>query len=140
MIYKLVKFVVWPEPPSSTAPLHLCVYGADKVFNALTDVARGQRAQDRPLVVRRADERTLGGCHAVFIGTEPRVRMEFALRSLSGRPVLTVGEGTGFTKLGGMVNLVREGRHIRMEISRRALRLGGLNISSLVLALAQIVE
>ncbi len=141
-IYRLMKFVEWPISvrAKNGEPLHLCVWGNDKVFEGLTAVSQGQRAQDRPLVVRRADKATLAGCDAIFVGARVHRRFSSAPPPVGPEPVLTIGETQGFAELGGMVNLVWDDGHLRLEVNRRVLREAGLQISALVLSLATIIE
>jgi hypothetical protein len=58
------------------------------------------------------------------------------LAALRGNPVLTVGEGAGFLRAGGMVAFVIVDQTVRFLIDDAAARHAGLRISSRVLALA----
>jgi hypothetical protein len=138
-VLKLVKFVAWPGQDDHS-PLELCVCADDRVFEELTLVSHGQKAHDRTLAVRRAEPHHLAGCDVVFLGPAAAASFEPVRRALGHAPVLTIGEVAGFAQAGGMVNMVREGRHLRLEVNRRALRSARLEISALVLALAEIVD
>jgi hypothetical protein len=57
-----------------------------------------------------------------------------------GIGVLTVGEGTSFTRAGGMIAFVIENRRVRFEINRTAAENAGLKLSSKLLTVAKLVE
>ena len=55
-------------------------------------------------------------------------------------PVLTVSDVPGFAAQGGMLGLVRSGRHMAFEANPDAIRNGGVSLSAKVLKLARIRE
>src|SRR5215208_7247618 len=74
-LYNFAKFVEWPAQsfPSPDAPFAICVLGPDPFGQVLDDVARGERIQGRPLVVRRLtgwDDAE--ACQILFVSTSVR--------------------------------------------------------------------
>lgn len=139
LIYKLVRFVEWPDSvPQSPAPLAVCVADNESVRAALVAWQGRQPRGDRPVTVRVFDPARPDTCHVVFVGAASG-QLNPILRAVAAKPVLTIGESAGFADQGGMVNLVRDGRHLRLEVNRDAVARGSLVISALVLSLARTV-
>ncbi len=61
------------------------------------------------------------------------------LRQLEGRPVPTVGDGTGYGTAGVVLNFYASDSRIRFEANTTAAARAGLQISSHLLRLARIV-
>jgi hypothetical protein len=60
------------------------------------------------------------------------------LSKLRGLNVLIVGESDDFLDAGGMINLVRRGRQITLEVNIDSIRAAQLKVSSKLLALATV--
>lgn len=139
LVYKLIRFVEWPgNALGVSGVVDVCVADNAAVLEALAGSWRPQMIADRTVAVRPVKDGVVEGCDVVFIGADS-VHIDTLLRSSLGRPVLTIGETTGFADRGGMVNLVRDGRHLRLEVNRDSLSRSGLVLSSLVLSLARTV-
>ena len=61
------------------------------------------------------------------------------MASLNGSSALTVGESTGFTSLGGMINFTVEDSKLHFEVNVAAAERARLKISSKLLSLGRIV-
>jgi len=59
------------------------------------------------------------------------------LRWVYGRPILTVSDTEGFTRLGGGIELARSGGRVQFVVNADALSRSGLTPSSQMLRLAQ---
>jgi YfiR/HmsC-like len=137
ILYNLAKFVDWPPDalPSPTAPLTLCVLGVDPFGSAIDDAVKGRQVGGRPLVIRRIAD-VEPGCHVLFVSTSERKRTSLVLDRLGTSPVLTVGDGEGFSALGGMIELVTDGDRIRFSINTAAADHAKLHLSARLLAIA----
>ncbi|RNE91753.1 YfiR family protein [Marichromatium sp. AB32] len=132
-LYNFSKFIHWPPRAES---LHLCVYGRSESAQAL-EALNGKQVQGRSMtVVRRSRGESLESCHIVYVADSERPFLAAVLRSLAGRPVLTVSEIPEFVAAGGMVRFVRVERRLRFEINAASARAAGLGISSQLLKLA----
>jgi len=132
-LFNFTRFVEWPDEPSDTTPLRICVASENPFGTILEETIRGERVNGRPLQARVV--RQPRGCHVLFI---PRgVAGDPYLRATRGRPVLTVGETPDFLRSGGIVNFVLEDGKIRFEIERDAAARANLTISSRLLRLAR---
>ncbi len=136
-IFRLASMTRWPPralgPPESA--VCVMIIGNEAIARALRDIAQGRTLHDRPLEVRSVDEATEEtSCPVVFV--DDRADLP-PLEVSGGRPVLLIGDGDGFADRGGMIQFVREGRHLRFIVNRRSLDDRALKLSSQVLRLAR---
>jgi hypothetical protein len=138
-LLNFTRYVDWPPAAfaDSAAPVDLCVAGGDE---AMADIVRrtieGRRSRGRPVRLLRPDvPAQAGDCHLVFLPAETPLTATW-LAALRASSVLTVGEGPGFLRAGGMVAFVIVDQTVRFLIDDAAARRAGLRISSRVLALA----
>jgi hypothetical protein len=142
-LFHFVQFVEWPPSAfaSADAPICIGVLGENPFGNALGEVVRGEKGQNRNLIVQPAQRaEDLRDCHLVFISKSETPRMASILAELDTRPVLTVSEIDGLAQRGAVINLYLAGSKVRFEISPMAARRKGLKISSQLLSLGRIVD
>jgi len=135
-LYKFAPFVQWPPSAfeTSTAPVTICIAGQDPFGSALDAAVRRQKVNGHPIVVRRLAPAPLESvCHILFAAGSENGR-EW-LRSVAGRPVLTVTDGSRGVS-GGMIQFVTIGRRVRFTIDEAAAQQSGILISSKLLDLA----
>lgn len=143
-VYNFAKFTQWPGAAfgGAQAPLVLCVPAMlESALAQAFGAVDGKSAQGRTIRVRRVargDE--LASCHIVYVSDSDARRGVEALRSLGGRPVLTVSDAEGFAETGGMIGLVYVEDRIQFEINVEATEHAGLKLSSQLLRLARIVK
>ena len=141
-VLNFLKFVTWPEAPAAAdAPIEVVVLGADDLARAIEQASAGQQIGGRPIkvrAVRRAGD--IGAApHLLFIGASERDRLPVLLREFEGRPVLTVGDGSGYGAAGVVLNFYTSDTRIRFEANTTAAARARLQISSHLLRLARIV-
>jgi hypothetical protein len=134
-VLRLTRFVTWPEGVLGDE-LRIAVVDASAIHAALVEMARGQSSGDRPLVVQAGWDGSDPPA-VVFLGD---AAVESGLARLEGEPTLTLAGVRGFARRGGMVELVREGARIHLEIGLAAVQRAGLQISSRVLDLARAIH
>jgi hypothetical protein len=133
------SYVTWPPDAalSSTAPMVLCVLGADP-FGDVLDQTAAARIASRPLQVRRIQAPgESAGCQIVFIGKGETAQEAGWLAALKTRPVLTVGESGKTVERGGAVEFGAVRDRVAFEVSLRAVEQAGLKVSSDLLAHAR---
>ena len=141
-LFNFAQFVDWPAGafPDSTAPLVIGVLGDDPFGPYLDETVRGETVRGRPFEVRRYQKiEDIRTCHILFVSPSEESRLEDILANLKHRAILTVGDGTGFAKRGGMIRFVSERSRIRMRINVAAAEAVQLTISSKLLRAAEIV-
>ena len=141
-LFNFTQFVEWPPGAFSDArsPFVIGVLGEDPFGTYLDDVVRGERVDDRPLVVQRCrNTEGAAACHILFISRSEAPRFEQILTDLRGRNILTVGDAKDFARRGGMIRLFTENNKIRLRINVDAAKAAGLTISSKLLRPSEVV-
>ncbi len=141
-LYNFVKFTDWPDEAfaDSDTPLKLCTFGAEGLHSALHQV-QGKKVKSRILTTRHpASAAELDECHLIFFGAAEWPELEKMIKDMNHRPVLTVSEVPGFTRLGGIINLKTVNGKIRIEINVAAAEAVGLRFSSKLLRLSKVVR
>lgn len=136
LIRNLMSYVQWPQEQGR--PLVLGVMGVSPFENYLNDLSKGRGTQIRLMFFRSL--KGLEGCDAVFICDSEADRLPEILRALQGRPILTLGDSSGFARRGVMINLRVADERIALEVNLRAARQAGLEISSAVLSRSKVFE
>jgi uncharacterized protein DUF4154 len=138
-LLNFTHYVEWPAAAfaDSVAPVNLCLVDGDEaMFEIMGRTLEGRRSRGRPLRLLRPDVPAQAGeCHLVFLPAETPL-VETWLAALRGTAALTVGEGPGFLRRGGMIAFVIVDQTVRFVVDDRVARGAGLRISSRVLALA----
>ena len=141
-LYKFIHYADWPVEALGAAadPIAICVIDQDPLAVALEGAVQGRTAHDHPVVVRRVEESgEVGSCHVLFVGSPDPARIEQIIARASPHPTLTIGDAEGFARRGGMINFTWRGARLGFEINRSAVRRAGLNLSSQLLKLAELV-
>jgi hypothetical protein len=142
-LFNFAQFVEWPSRafPDRGSPLVIGVLGEDPFGAFLDETVRGERVDNRPLIVqryRRVEE--IQTCHVLFISQSEVNRLDQIVSSLKGRDILTVGDVESFARRGGMIRFAQEAKKTRLLINVEAAKAANLTISSKLLRPAEIVS
>ena len=138
-LFQFGRYVEWPvqEP----AGFVICVLGRDPFGAALDDIVKGKLISGRSVGTRRIGEPAdVQDCHVIFVSPSEDDRLPAILNALRGSSVLTVGDGTAFTRQGGMVGFILTDRKVRFVVNLAAAEAAQLKLSSQLLRLAASVE
>src|SRR5207247_2374380 len=94
-LFNFTQFVEWPTNafPETRTPLVIGVLGEDPFGAYLDETVRGEKVNDRPLVVQRYHRvEEIKACHVLFISRSEREKLELIFANLKGRNILTVGD------------------------------------------------
>ena len=142
ILYKLSRYVVWLVPPGGRAPstLRYCVMGDDALFGALAEVD-GREVDGRLLDVAQTPSTAhSAGCDLLYLGQESGFRAATIDALTRATSALLVSEAPGFADRGGGIELIRRNRRFGFRVNLGAVRAQGLNISSSLLDLAEVVN
>jgi hypothetical protein len=139
-LLNFTKFIDWPQTESnrSDSSFDICIVGDDPFGLALDQILEGETTQGRKLAVQRVRRPPPASCGVVFIGKSEK-DVNGILTGL-GPGVLTVSEGTGFLREGGIIGFVIENHRVRFDVNQVAATRAGLKISSKLLNVARLVE
>ena len=111
------------------------------ISDALVQAVSGQRLGGRPIAVSLVDPQgPIPTCHVLFVSGVDRTRLAEIVMRLRETPVLTVSDDDGFLKLGGIIQIFIETGKMRFRINPRSAKRARLQLSSRLLALADLVE
>jgi hypothetical protein len=142
-LFNFTRFVTWPDKAFATAtsPLSICIVGDTPLADPLTEVAAGKVVDGRAVSVMRmkvVDD--LRGCNLLFISSEEERHAVRILGSVKGRNVLTVGEGQGVLRAGGIITFFIDENRVKLEINLDAAARDGLKISAKLIAVSRLVS
>lgn len=137
-VHNFAKFTEWPAPQEGdkNAPLLLCSSDSQPLSGKIA-LLQGRSVQGRIIQVRtnvRVEE--WRNCQILFISGTDQSKLDSILRALNQSAVLTIGDGEGFARAGGMIGLKTLPDRVRFDINLVAARRAGLKLSSQVLSLA----
>ncbi len=141
-LFNFARFTDWPADalPSATT-VTACVVADRAVGAALARAVSGQLLDGRPVVVAVLEPSDpLPVCHLVYVSGLARSRMAEIVSELRDMPVLTVSDDGAFIKAGGIIQVVIENGRLRFRINSRSAKRARLQLSSRLLALAEVVD
>jgi hypothetical protein len=144
-LFHFTQFVDWPAKAfaETNSPFVIGVYGTDPFGKALTEVVEGERVKGRTIVVehfKSISEALQKKPHILFISSSESQNINKVVKALEDRPILTVADVDRFASRGGMIRFITENNKIRFRINNVAAQSAGLNISSKLLRLAEVVS
>ncbi|MEO7598803.1 MAG: YfiR family protein [Opitutus sp.] len=142
-LYNFTRFVDWPSHSLETgsAPFVIGILGTDPFGTVLDEVVRGEKSNDRPLVVKRFDRlEAVTNCHVLFVSRSETARLPAILKYLATQSVLSVSDIDGFAEAGGMIALVTANGKVRLKVNLDSARQAHLGISSKLLRPSQLVS
>lgn len=140
-LLNFTKFVEWPAAAfrQADSPIAICILGDDPFGSTLDQLVSGEVVNERKVAVQRLKSPPAPqSCQVLFVGKSEKNLLKTV--SALGPGVLTVGEGTGFLREGGIIGFVIENRRVRFSINETAAENAGLKLSSKLLNVARSVE
>ena len=141
LVFNFARFTDWPLDTLVDSPkiFSICVVGDGTILDAFAGV-NGKYIKGCRIVVKRVRRMQKSDtCNLLFISGSDRSILPKIFAAVEGKPVLTIGEMSGFTEAGGIINLVKTENRIKFEVNLKAAQQAGLKISSRILKLATIV-
>lgn len=135
-IYNFALLTQWPSGAGEGAGLSICLLGEDPLDDALEGLV-GKWVADEPITLRRvSDAAQAAHCRILVVAPAERERWRALLAGLDRRPVLTVGDHSGFAENGGIIEFLAVGKRLRFSVNLGAARAAGLGLSAQLLRLA----
>jgi hypothetical protein len=138
-LFHFAQLVDWPAGALNAGDqsINLCVFDDEPSLRELQSTLEGKSVGTQMLHVRLLSQpQGTQGCNILFLSRDEGQRQAAVLRSLHGRPVLTVGETDSFLSDGGMIRLRLDQDKIRFDINVGCADASHLKISSRLLLLA----
>ncbi len=139
-IYNFTKFVEWPANTRIYAGFNVCVIGDNRLEDSLQAI-EAKQVHGKPIHLYMGTKLSdLESCQIVFLAEDDHQKLRAILKSLSNVPALTVSDSPGFTRLGGMIGLVRDGAYLAFEINLSSAKTARLHIDAQLLKLAKNIK
>ncbi|MGB0466127.1 MAG: YfiR family protein [Pontibacterium sp.] len=143
LVYKLAKFVQWPESSyMDDKGFYLCLLN-DGVVPDSFKVLESHTLQAMPITVNafRRSDMVNNHCDVVLIDSAKAPFLQDILTTLGSKgPMLTVSDYKGFAAQGGMVELGLVHGKVKFHINRERAIMAKLKISSTLLQLATLIR
>jgi len=136
-VYNFAKFTHWPD--NENEKFQLCTIGHSPLINDLKQL-QGKSIQGRTVNIKTIDQiQTARHCQLLYIATSEKDRYKNILDFTQSQPILTVSELSFFARNGGIIQFYRKNNKTRMVINLDSAHKAGLEISSRLLILAEII-
>ncbi len=134
----IVSYTRWPE---ESGPLRVCICGQTANAGAIRRFSDWMAAE-RASTVQTLDaaENPGGVCDVVYVGQLEPGDIAPLIRQITGKPILSIGEGADFCSVGGMFCLDAtriSGGTARFSVNLDAVGRSGLRINPQVLRLSR---
>lgn len=142
-LFNFSKFTEWPSSvfPTPTSPISVCILGDDPFLGRLDIILKGNTSQGRSALIRYLQSvETAKDCHVLFVGNSEQGNLTAIFSFIRAYPVLTVSEIRDFVRHGGMIEFYNRESKVRFFVDPRTVKESGLQISSRLLQVADIVN
>jgi hypothetical protein len=139
-LYYFTDFVRWPSTAfqSSYSPFNICVLGKNPFRGVLKFAVKNKTIDKHSVKVQfHSSVKNTSSCHILFISRSKVRNLTKILKYLEQRAVLTVSDIKGFARKGGMIQFVKQGKHIRFYMNRHAAIKANVRISANLLHIAR---
>ncbi len=141
LLFKLTRFVSWPEMDSDESQFNICVLG-DNVFGNTLEPLRDRQANQKAINIeyfdQSADIDTF--CDLLFIEESKEPFLSSILDRFRTRGVLTISDISGFAEMGGIVEFTLVNNKVGFKVNRSSAKAAELSLAAPLLQLATIVD
>lgn len=141
-IYRIIKFVEWPESilPKGRGALTVCLFGEDPIEKVLEPIKK-LKAQGHAIRLERLGSMQSDRvCHVLFIGDKEEHHLKEILHLIKHLSMLTVSDIESFVSKGGMIGFVLKSGRVQLEINVEASRKAKIKLSSDLLEVATLLK
>jgi len=141
-LFNFARFTEWPgDALQPDTAVSACVLGDRAVADAFAKTVKGKQIAGRAIAVTTiAANESIPPCHLLYLSGVAEARIAEIVSTLRDTPVLTVSDSDTFTKRGGIVQIFVESGKMKFRINSRSAKRARLQLSSRLLALAEVVD
>jgi hypothetical protein len=143
-IEKFTHFIQWPESKTgieSGNKIVIAIIGEDMIGTSLTKFFQNSEKGSKEFEIVNVEKlEQVKDCKILFISGTEKTNIDKIITYTTGKPILTIGDTKGFGEKGVIINMFKEGDFIRYEINKKSLSKSGLQINSMLLNYAVIIE
>ncbi|MCA8981342.1 MAG: YfiR family protein [Planctomycetes bacterium] len=142
-LYNFIRFTKWPDDAlgDKEDPIRILVVGEDRFGDHLTSTFKDKVLHERKVVIQFTKEvpKTIEA-HLVFASAISSKDEEKLIERCSAKPILLIGDHTGFAARGACANFYLHDDKVRFQVNTDELKRRGLTMSAQILKLAEIVK
>ena len=139
-IERFTRFVEWPTDFKDNT-FKIIVIGETPIKKSLDELFKNTNIKKLDVELKYTDDiQDIKDANLVFISSSQNSRIDEILSITNEYPILTISGSEGFGAKGIHINMYIEDNHIRYEINKESIKNSNLNVSSLLLNSAKIVE
>ena len=141
-LFNFARFTEWPaDALDPVTAVSACVLEDRAVADAFEKTVKGKQLAGRAIAVTTiAANGSIPPCHLIYLSGVAETRIAEIVSTLRDTPVLTVSDSDTFTKRGGIVQIFVESGKMKFRINSRSAKRARLQLSSRLLALAEVVD
>lgn len=129
MLFNFIKYVQWPDEGSG-GDFVVGVMGEDEVFNTLKTWYDGKPKGAKKYVVKKlSSAEDAASCHVVYLGKSKSKEFENIKNTITGKPVLTVTDGSGLGQKGSCINFKVVDGKLKWELNQGTFTNSNLKVS-----------
>lgn len=139
-IERFTRFVEWPTDFDDDT-FNIIVIGETPIKTSLDELFENTNIKNLEVEIKYTDEiQDIKDANLVYISASEKRRLNEILSVTNNSPILTISGTEGFGTKGVHINMYIEDNYIRYEINEESIKNSNLNVSSLLLSSAKIVE
>lgn len=143
-IEKFIRFIEWPansDVPNTSVPLVIGVIGKNNFGDNLKILSQKFRIKDKQIKILYLKQlKEIDEVHVLFISQSEKYRLGRILNVTRSKPILTIGDTSGFAQRGVLVNFFFQESRIRFEINLSAVEASGLHFKTKILKYARLIQ
>jgi len=140
-LYNFGRFVEWPSTVTQSDVFNICILGQDPFGPALDHTFAGETISGKSIAARRiSTPQEAVNCQILFMSSAEESRLNKVIEAIDKGAVLTVSDMPQFSRRGGMIQFVLDGKKVRFEVNLTAVQRVGLTLSSELLKVATSVR
>jgi hypothetical protein len=138
-VLNFVRLVNWSALPGfeRSVDLPVCAVANSEFAEVVRRTMEGKSVGGRPISFKVTSNPDETQCRVLVFDAAQYPGAKYVIDRLKTAPVLTIGNGPGLTRLGGMFDLVLEERNVVFDANADAIRLSGLEVSARLLQLCR---
>ena len=140
IIYKILKFTQWPQPANENKPFTISILGKTEPGKDIKIPWDGTVDKRRIVVRKIRDLSEINDSEVLFITSSEAYRIDAILDYIGHKPILTVGDTTGFGQKGVIINLYIHKNSVKFEINHEASKKASLQMHSQLYVIGRVVK
>ena len=138
-VLNFTNFVYWTSLPEeeNARDLPICALANSDFADAVRRLVAGKTVGKRSLSFKFNPDPRPARCRVLIVDATEYHLARPALNAIKNAPVLTIGNGPGFSQIGGMFELIVQERKVQFETNLDAIRAANVSVSARLLDLSR---